>query len=239
MEKLERLKKSLTNIGSRPVLLWSGGLDSTLILAVMKDIGAKFDIFQAREMWTRAQKRKIDNLIKHWDLQVYSYPMTRANFIGQGKEISAVFEYAIGNLSFPHIRDVIEGDSCIAELAELERAAQPPIIWDLHIIGTRQNDNHYAVGNNQMIPSARFEIEGTKFFAPLFDWTRSEVKEALAFYGLDNVDVSEAEDTGNISLCSKCLHGEQVFCPKEQKLIESVDWNAESNLQAFRQTFNF
>ena len=241
MEKLERLKKSLTNIGSRPVLFWSGGLDSTLILAVMREMKLSFDIFQAREMWTKAQKRKVDDLIKQWGLQVYSYPMAKVNFIGQDKQISLVFEYAIGNLSFPHIRDVTAGDTCIAELAELETTSQPPILWDLHIIGTRKDDKHFSTNGVQLIPSERFEIDSVRFFAPLYDWTREDVKQALSEFGIDNSEVDETEDTGNIALCRSCLSQEKetVFCPLEQKMIPTVKWEPESNLQLFRQRFGF
>lgn len=237
----EKLIDNLDGVKA-PVLFWSGGSDSNLLLAALLESGKQFDIFQARDGWTKQQKRIPDDLIKRHKLKVYSYPPQNFYFIGEKENLSLVFEYAIGHLSFPYLRDVVEGARCIAELGKIEKVPFAPIVWDLHIIGTRQDDWHYATNGMQLIPGEKFEMSGVKFYAPLYEWDKREVKKGLSQFGFDNKKVSEAEDTGNTSFCSNCLQSSesgQVFCPIEKKDIPVVDWNRNKNTQLFREKFGF
>jgi hypothetical protein len=73
-----------------------------------------------------------------------------------------------------------------------------------------------------------------KVIAPLWNWTRRDVAEALKSYGLKKPKT----DTGNYEFCTACLEGKgPVFCPKEQKEIDSVDWDAKVMLDAFQSKF--
>lgn len=225
-----------------PVLFWSSGSDSNLLLAALLESGKPFDIFQARDGWTKEQRRIPDELIKRYKLKVYSYPPQNFYFIGENEQISLVFEYAVGGLSFPHLRDVVEGTRCIAELGKIDKIQTAPIVWDLHIIGTRKDDAHFTTNGMQLIPSEKFEIHGVKFYAPLYEMSREDVKKGLAAFEFDNSEVKDTEDSGNLVVCSLCLRKSgtgQVFCPKEKSLIPVVDWIPEDNLHLFRQKFGF
>jgi hypothetical protein len=218
-------------IEERSVLYWSSGLESTLLLAILREQPVGFDILQFREMWTKEQKVRADALITEWNLKVFSYAPRNIYFVGQGKELSTVFDYGI-----PVLRDVLPGDRCIAELDKIKLAYGSPMTWGTHIIGSRKDDYHWAL--DQVIPSERFEINGMKFWAPLYDWTREQVVEKSIEYGLDITPVAENEDTGNISLCSLCLDTtkETVFCPLESKRIPTIEWNPTLNLRLLRQS---
>jgi len=74
--------ESLT--GKRAVLWWSGGADSTLILALLREQPINFDILQVRYAWSKEQKRYSDDLIREWDLKVFDYPPANVSFIGKG-----------------------------------------------------------------------------------------------------------------------------------------------------------
>jgi hypothetical protein len=114
----------------------------------------------------------------------------------------------------------------------------PPIVWDLHIIGSRKDDNHWATGTP--IPSEKFEIGGNKFYAPLYEWSRSDVRNALAELGLDNKEIADGINTGDAVICSKCLQtDERVFCPKEGKKIDSIAWSRSDNTTYFQKKYNF
>ena len=79
----------------------------------------------------------------------------------------------------------------------------------------------------------------TAFVSPLYKWTKKDVHEALQEYGLD-VDIPETEDTGNLSMCHKCLGKEkEVFCPKEGRNIPTVKWSPDENLRSFFEAYNF
>jgi len=217
-----------------PCLFWSSGNDSTLLLAMMIEAGLKFDIVQHRDLWTREQKKRADELIAKYDLKVFDYPPSQTSFIGKDDEISVVHEFAVNGGTIPLIRDVIDGTQCIAEL-DGKKAIEPPFLWDLIICGSRQDDRHYAF-DNQVIPRERWTVGKTTFYAPLYKWPRYAVMNELRQRGL-YVETTDETDTGNISLCTKCLHGVETFCPKENSLIPAVQWDRTANLQAFRSAY--
>lgn len=221
-------------IGQRPVLFWSSGLDSTLLLMLLKEANISFDIVQIRDFWTKTQLKRADKLITKWNLKIFSYPPANVSFIGKGSEISTVWEYAVKGARIPLIRDVIEGDTCIADLEGM-RAYHPPMDWDTYIVGSRGDDEHYAM--DAVIPAKEWMVGESKFIAPLFDKSREWVKEQLIIRGIDASEVSEEEDTGNISLCTKCLNGVEVFCPLDKKVIPPVQWDAETNLRLFQESY--
>lgn len=219
-----------------PVLLWSAGLDSTLLLAMLIEAHASFDIVQfGREFWTKEQKRRADALIMKWDLKVLSYPPVRTSFIGEGKQISVVREYAFMGTTVPMVSDVVEGERCIADL-DSYKAYAPPVKWDCVILGSRGDDTHYAF-KGKVIPAEKWTGGETDFHAPLFDWTREDVRTALQERGLDASEVPDGVDSGNIHLCTKCLHGTETFCPKENSIIPPVQWDRAANLQAFQSAY--
>jgi len=220
-----------------PVLLWSGGMDSTLILALLREANIPVDIVTfGREFWTKEQKYQADSLIKEWGLKVFSYPPRQTSFIGDGKEISLVREYSFIGAMIPLVSDVIDGTRCIADL-DAHKAYAPPFQWDLVLTGSRKDDSHYAF--SEVIPAETWKIGETTFYAPLYDWTRDEVKAELSRRGMDADEVDEREDTGNVSLCHLCLDTtkETVFCPKEHTTIPTVKWSPNTNLAAFRAAY--
>lgn len=222
----------MIEIPERTVLFWSGGKDSTLLLAMLREIGKPFDIVQIRDFWTREQKKKIDNLIKDWKLKVFSFPPMNMYFIGQGNEISFVSEFGLGDGRLPILADVIEGNRCIADLAA-QTMPMMPLEWDLYILGSRKDDTHYTFSSP--IPSERWQIGGKEFYAPLYSWTREQVIEKSKEYGLDVAEVSEQENTGNLSLCTNCLNGSgEVYCPAEKSFIPAIVWDRGENLRQFQ-----
>lgn len=220
-----------------PVLLWSAGNDSTLLLSMLIEANIPVDIVQfGREFWIKQQKKRADALIMRWNLKVLSYPPIRTSFIGNDEQISLVREYAFMGAVVPMVSDVVEGQTCIADL-DSYKAYAPPVKWDCVIIGSRADDRHYAFAN-QVIPSEFWTTGDTDFYAPLYDWTREEVLTELQHRGLPCDEVDEQTDSGNISLCSKCLQGIETLCPKENAVIPPVIWNRHTNLTAFQAAYN-
>lgn len=217
-----------------PVLLWSGGLDSTLLLAMLMEQGIKVDILQlGRNDWTKGQKQRTDTLIKELGLKVFSYAPSKVSFIGDGQDISAVFEYAVGGSTVPLVRDLIAGTKCIADL-EGQRLHRSPINWDLYIVGSRKDDKHYATS----VTKPEWTVGDAKFIAPLFNMTRDEVKAELRARGLDDSEASEENDEGNIQLCDLCLRAvETIECPLGGT-IEPQGTNLPLNLVEFRKRYD-
>jgi len=222
----------------RIVLWYSGGLDSTLLLAILRDSERYFDIYQqGRECWTKEQKQKSDALIKQWNLKVYSHPPQAVSFIGEGEHISVVTEYGVGGVTYPLVADVIKGTQCIADLATFQ-LEQEIIAHDLHIVGSRKDDTHWSI-NKPPIPGEWWNMGTATFYAPLYDWTRDEVKAALRERGLDDSEATDEQDTGSLQFCRNCLRETgKAWCPAENKYIDGMGQHLAANLHSFREFYS-
>ncbi len=225
-------------VGQQVALHWSGGMDSTLLLAMLRESGIDFTIVQFRQFWTKEQTKKVDKLIRDWDLKVFSYPASQVSFVGQDDEISAVFEIPVGNGTAPLVTDLIDGDRCIESLAETQMHIAP-FQFDINIVGSRKDDKHYSLP--QVVPAERWQQNGTEFYAPLYEKSREWVKRELRARGLDDSEVSDAKNSGNLSCCSLCIRPNEtgfVRCPKKGIEIPVVQWSPEYNLAQFRQAYS-
>lgn len=223
------------NIGIRMnALLWSGGADSTVLLALMREAGEPFDIVSFREHWTPKFEKRVDDLIRKWNLTVYSYPAAYRSFIGDGKEVTAIFDYPIGGTVIPVIRDVVDGTKCIAEI-DKPVMTYNPLNYDTYFVGTRREDRHYAV---PPFEKDTWQVGNATFHAPLFEKSREEVLALAEYFDIDT-EVDEIDQSNNLSACSKCLDTsvEQVYCPEERAMIETVKWDPTRNLKMFRERF--
>lgn len=221
--------------GKNVALLWSGGLDSTLLLAMLRESSpVDFSILTFRQHWSRIQAQRADKLIRDWDLKTFSYPASRMSLIGKDDEISAVFEVGLGDGVFPVVTDLIDGDRCIEDIVDrtMERA---PFQFDIHIVGSRAADRHFSLNDTPPIPAERWMQNGTEIWAPLYAMDRETVKRELRARGLDDTEVSDTENTGSLHCCHTCIKGtEEVFCPKRNKMIDSVAWDRQTNLAQFQ-----
>lgn len=215
------------NLG-KAVLWWSSGIDSTLLLAMLMEADVKVDILHLRDKLTPT--KRANAMIKKWGLKTFSYPPASVSLI-QDKEIAVVSEYAIGGGFIPLIRDVVDGTACIAELNG-HRLATAPFEWDTCLVGSRRDDTHWALG--ELVPAKEWYVGNTRFYAPLYEWSKEEVIARSQEYGLD---IDRDEDEGDVALCTKCLQGVEVYCPLEKKVIPPVQWDGRENLRLFQQSY--
>lgn len=223
--------------GRKPVLFLSGGLDSLLLLVLLIEQKQVFEIIQYRDHWTKKQRERADYWIRKCNLRVYSYPPLGVNLLGDDTQLSVVFEYAIGNGAIPVIRDVIDGTTCIADL-DGQRMHTMPLDVDLGLIGTRSDDYHPFMG--QPVNEQEFEVGGMQFICPLWNHSREDVKRELESRGIDTSEVDEDAESGNIAMCNICIKGTgKVWCPRDEKEIDSIVWDRQANLKAFREAYGF
>ena len=238
------VKKKLREIcaGGETVLWFSGGKDSRLLLELMLAQKLPFSILCFDDGWTRDQRRVVDDVIKRHNLRVYSYLPQSVYLFGAGGELTVAAHYAVGNRgeTIPVLRDFVHQEkACGLEKfqANVATSANTPVFFANHILGSKRREKHYAFGGRDTVTNAEFEVGGARFFCPLYFWNNADVSAALGKLGIKNAQTSAALDTGNIPACHSCLLGE-AFCPKEQKTIPAVEWDAAQNLANWRAANN-
>ena len=222
-----------------PTALWfSGGKDSRLLLELclrhaLPAVALLFD-----DTFSRAQRAAVHALLAERDAGAFSYPPRFATMVGHGGDLSMIGHYAVTSdgATLPVIRDLIDGphDRCGLELSLTQaRGPLPAVYFPRHILGSKRADRHYAFGG-QVVPSASFTLGDAEFVCPLFEWNDDHVLAALAELGIDWRE-TEAENTGNIACCRKCLlETGEIECPRGG-VVTGIDWNAERNLADWRQ----
>lgn len=223
------------NLPERTAVFFSGGLDSTLLVAMLLEENAKFDIVQFRDHWTKEQRKRVDEIVKKFDLTLFSYPPAATNLIGDGDQIAIVQEYVTKGGTVPLIMDVIDGTKCIFQIQGLTMTTMP-IDWTLILTGGRKTDTHWAMPTPVL--AERWTIGETEFWAPLYNFTRQDVKRELKIRGLNVDEATDKTDTGNLQCCSLCIQGtEPVLCPLTNEFIPSIQWDREANLKAFHAAY--
>lgn len=215
-------------------LLWSSGLDSTLLLAMLQEAGEDFTIIQFRDGWNKAQRTRADKVIMERNLKVFSYPASYLTVMGDEDNKSVAFDVAIGGATIPVVRDLIDGDGCLAEIAGLTMH-QAPTEFDKYYVGTRREDAHPFL---PPFESDTWTVGRATFVAPLFDLTRDEVVTLAEHYGIDTT-VEPIADSNDIHLCHECLKKSEgeVYCPKAGHPIPTMGGNLVLNLTEFQKRF--
>jgi hypothetical protein len=225
-----------------PVVFLSGGIDSVLVLSMIREI-REVDCVCFRHDFTPEQWGIVENLIKLWDLEVYTWPPQHSYLVPNGSSLARVDEYSLGLLTFPVLRDIVDGDRCLLELGQ-QKLETYPFNYDVVFTGSKRSDSSFATGRSPF-KSDVVKFGDVTFVQPLFDLNDEEVRELakglpLSAEWYEHGDA--AHDTGNIPACSSCLLSgtdEPVYCPKAESHIPGLVWNKTAMLSEFRKKYGF
>lgn len=224
IEKQLKLMGDLTDLltkSKNPVIAWSGGKDSTLLVTLALQMNFKPAVLSFPHFWTVKQMEFMTGVVDQNKLTVFNYSPTEINY--QPPYITAT--YWMGGVPIKLIMDHIPTKRCgidVGRKATAESALQPAYLWDVTVVGTKKTDRHELVHD--------FTFQDTdkhRFATPLWDWTDDEVVEAAKTFGV-NLDLRAQTDdpegdTGNFMACMACVgHKERVYCPKVNKYIQGV-----------------
>jgi hypothetical protein len=227
----------------RPCVAVSGGMDSLVVLDMVRKHRPDIEALVFRADFTPEQWGIIDNLIRLWDLTVVS-PLPRTSyFVPNGGNLARVDEYDVNGTVFPVLRDLVHSDHrCSLDLAT-RFAPLSPLDYDCVFVGTREGDSSEAMGHP--LPKAVNRIGSVEVIAPIYYWTDEEVGKAAQGlpYSKEWYDLGdERYDTGNLIACSRCVAtgtSDPVECPKAGHSIEGYHWNQSAMLGTFRAKFGF
>lgn len=246
MSKLGSLRTEVEELfaSGKSICLWySGGADSTLLLNVLLQVGKPFGVLRFEDGWNKRQQDAVNAVIRENKLQVFTYPASAHVLIDEKPEIGLISQYAIdahGNTAIL-VRDLVDDPAVCGVEIRFETAKQgpqtpAPVEYDIHLWGTRGDDEHWLSGDKPILTEKEWQIGEKRFIALLLDWDGLEVREALEVFDIQPASSDRnGTDTGNIYACHNCLMTtERVFCPKVKDYIDGVAWNGAENTEKVR-----
>lgn len=211
-----------------PIVCWSGGKDSQLLLRLVAEQYPQIPVLYFRSADPR-RRRWAEQFIADSGLTAYSWlPADRYVLPG----IHLVEEFSFGNLRLPVVSDIAPGDRCVLELPRdfVGHVAYP---FDVTFVGVKDADEHPVLGKGYWQP------DGDGCFAPLRSMSDEEVWQAIREMEIPVEEaVYDGSEPDGPSLCTACLeHRGEVFCPREQRVISEYLWDSQARVSEFKTRF--
>jgi 3'-phosphoadenosine 5'-phosphosulfate sulfotransferase (PAPS reductase)/FAD synthetase len=241
MESARQIIKEVLAEAEHPAVFWSGGKDSSLLLALVREVKSDVPAIWFRSGLTPEQERFAKAQVVALDLHVWSWEPADVYVVPNGERLSLVREQAFGPQRFPVLSDIEEGERCVADVAS-GRTPQLYPHFDALFLGYRDSDSHDALGGSGFCPPDGWALGRAKVYAPLRHMTDSDVWAAIREmdvpYDTERYDRG-GTDPDSVVACTACLQegAGVVFCRKEGAYIPRVPWDRWTSLNAFRERF--
>jgi len=245
-ETVEAIKDFFeTHAYHAPVINWSGGKDSTVLLHLITTrFTAEMSILFYEDPWFPEKTFFQHNLAAKIHMWIYNYPPLRVSLKTSDQMVALVSEYSTG----PHSVEAV-----LKNTIEYEDGQEEPYLcgvnfltrpcgsfsypWDLVIVGHKNCDTDPIFGPIPLHSEHVMRDEGPDFYFPLREWTDNDIwdyiEENNVPVQLDRYDVKnrrEWEDKTYNSdwypVCVRCVdkrrEGETVYCPRFDRPIKNI-----------------
>ena len=229
MTKLDQAREIIARAlkGAKfPIVLWSGGKDSQLILKLVNDIR------ETPALWFRSVDPKrnkfAERFIADSNLTAYSWEPADRYLLPNGNEFSLVEEFSFGHRKIPVISDIAQGERCAINISK-QRVSFVNYDFDVTFAGVKAVDRH---------PIAPHAPEG--FVYPLWHMSDEDVWESIRELEIPvEESVYDGREPDGPALCTNCLsQGEgEVYCPEKKGMIPRFSWQPDAALAAFNRRF--
>lgn len=232
---IEETKYSIRQIlqaARNPIVAWSGGRDSMLLLHLTREIQPDIAIVWFKQNVSREWERWCESIIVEWDLQVFTYPASDTYYLPNDQGLTLIDEYSFGLDVMPVLTDVSDDVECGAKVNGT-RVPSFSYPWDATLTGYRASDRHSILGSN-FFPEDGTQCGNTKLFAPMRWWADTDVERVSR--GL-NLPQPPEDDT--LHRCTNCLQpgDDEVFCSQVDGFIPRLKWDSVTALANFRTRF--
>lgn len=230
IEEAKQFIQDILDSAKNPVIAWSGGRDSTLLLHLARQIKSDIPVVWFKQNVSEEWQTWCESIIMAWDLVAYTYPASDTYFLPNDQGLTLIDEYSFGSAMMPVLQDVVDGKECGANVKR-EAILAFPYAWSETLTGYRNTDQHFILGQH-FFPEDGSLCGNTKLYAPLRAWTDIDVVRVS-----EELELPAAPDD-RLPCCTNCLQGKgRVFCPEVNKEIDSINWNPSARLNEFRQRF--
>lgn len=259
LAKTKALIESGLRLHPQSLICWSGGKDSMALLHIMRSMGIKLPLIFFREPYQPSKYEFHDQLIRDWNLLVYSWHPQESAFQQTDDEFEVQNLYQINSTTLTCPTGIVEpteGKPWACSLDILHRPKQVNLqvphftgLW----IGHKRCDSDPILGGDAgtRIEARVLPNMATMLF-PLRDWTHAEIWQYLEenqvpydqgrYEKIDGVWQEKSDKAHNVDYvhaCTACIDRRQnaakfVHCPKLNMTIENISslvpWAAQVKL---------
>lgn len=239
-------------VSRRPLVAWSGGKDSQVLLALTRIVRKGLPVAHFRPFESPSKHLFADLIIGCQDLNLVQMLPAFRQAIAKGDHIEIVEAYQINQNAFIYFPieaepDHVPGPGSHCAIQKInEPTTEQALDFDCLFIGHRSDDIDPAHG---AIPLKEDVIEaaGVRTVYPLKSWTEADVWEAGRILNVaqNAARYSEQRMEANADyypLCTECLKagaGDSIICPKINEPVYRLGnfLNLEERRLAMRKQF--
>lgn len=229
-----------------PVIYFSGGKDSMVMLHLAISRGPILPVILHREPWQTRKYAFAESIIRNWELKAYDYPPLKVN-LWQGKGIVAFtnFYQIGGNAEGPKFlalpKNIIESDSPSALCGRDDILSRPvgtfSYPWNLALVGHKSSDVDQIAGSVPLATTFvdNFDSQGPNICFPLANWSDDDVWDYIDQFAVPYqtdryVNRREVENKSHNSdyfeACIRCVdrrnEEQEVYCPKLRAPVHNI-----------------
>lgn len=249
-ETVDKLRVWLDHF-NKPVVLWSGGKDSTAMLHLIRfKIGKNIPVVQWREPRFRHRYAFSDKLVKEWDLEMYDYAPSRV-------AMTDGYDIETGDIRFDFLKYYQWGKQSALILSlgtEPPKDGEPYLCaiddifarptgsfnwpWDACFHGQKSADKDLIKGDVPLNQDVRFTADSPTQLYPMKEWTDSDVFNYLESEGVEmdptryvktdgiwGHDPDKSSNADYYPVCWNCVNrheGPSVHCPKLKCQVNNI-----------------
>lgn len=233
----------LLNIGLResrkPVIAWSGGKDSTVLLFIARQIMPDIDILHFKTPFMPERYKHHHNVIENSNGNVYSWPPTSVGIRVAQAGIEMVETYGVNDgwiKVFKHIQPPVNGKkfACAKDWLSIPKVVAYSD-FDCVFVGHKSSDVDPLGGQVPLMATSRRIGKNVKVWYPLHHWDDSDISNFIKSeniqYDTNRYDssIKNLDDvSGNSDItrtCMLCVDQSQpiaVMCPKHKIMVENI-----------------
>jgi len=233
-----------------PVISWSGGKDSMVLLHLMRSMGhTKIPLYIWKEPWQPFKYDFQNKVISDWNLLCYTWHPYMSAFQQNGSEFELQNEYIFGtNNKITCPSGIVEPDFndksapwvCSIEMLNRPKQLTLNVNWDLVFIGHKGCDSDPILGGDVGTRiDAKYGNHATLAF-PLKDWSHEDIwayHEAHdvpwdtgryeKVYGVYREKPDKRKNVDYVHACTNCIDKRNAphsrcYCPKIDGIVENI-----------------